>query len=199
MNVWDMFSIIYIFLTVGTFIPTVFALLKKVKLNPGGYGFEKSKFSEEGKEILVSHYTRIQGTLIFWKNKASLFQRFHYYTLVWSIPVSIIIPIVIQYNSTNNTKIFLTIMSVHIAIIQAFHKGLKIENNFKAFRLGESEFYDIYRRMLDRPESFGIGEKEQIENYFIAVEEIRKNVRNAEADNFPALKESISDKCQKPI
>lgn len=61
--------------------------------------------------------------------------------------------------------------------------------NFKAFRQGESEFYDTQRRLLDNPKSFGATEEEQLDAYFQAVALIRKQVRNAETGTYAGLEE----------
>ena len=192
MTIWTIALICYIGFSILTFIPVGVAMLKKVKLHHGGESFEESPhFSEESKKELMQHYSRIHGTLIFWKNKAEWYKRFHFYTLLWTIPVSILIPIISQsLDTTTESKLFLTIISSHIAILFAFHRALKVENNFKAFRHGESEFYDLYRRLLDRPLTFGNTEEVQLENYFSEVEKIRKSVRIAETDNFPMIEDN---------
>jgi len=59
----------------------------------------------------------------------------------------------------------------------------------KAFRHGESEFYDTYRRLLDRPETFGADETEQVKQYLEDVELIRRYVRNAETDSLPMIED----------
>ncbi len=161
---WGLASIIYILTAILSFIPVIFAILKKVKLNPGGFSFPDSPhFNENNRLLLQQHYSRIYGTLIFWKNKAEWHRRFHIYTICWTIPISILIPIITQYVDINfESKLFLTIISTHTALLIAFHRALKVENNYKAFRHGESEFYDLYRRLLDRPKSFGENEEEQI-------------------------------------
>jgi len=191
MNNWEIAVLLYIILALITFIPVLIAILRKVKLNPGGEAFDSSPhFNDANKQLLNSHYSRIYGTLIFWKNKAEWNKRFHMYTLIWSIPASILIPIITQsVDDLNSSKLFLTIISSHIAIVIGFHRALKIENNYKAFRQGESEFYDMYRRLLDRPLSFGSSEEEQIDNYFKEAESIRRFVRNAETDNFPMIED----------
>jgi hypothetical protein len=190
-NIWLALTISYILLAILTFLPTFRAMIKKVKLYPGGSSFSESPhFSEETINLLNQHYSRLQGTLIFWKNQASKYHRFHFYCLGWTIPSAILIPIVTQsIDGSPLSKLFLTIVSTHTAILLSFHKGFKIENNLKAFRHGESEFYDLYRRLLDRPLSFGDTEEKRLENYFAEVETIRKYVRNAETDNFPTLEE----------
>lgn len=78
-------------------------------------------------------------------------------------------------------------LSAHIALVLAFHRGLKVGERFKAFRHGESEFYDLYRRFLDRPDTFGADENAQIAKYFEETEIIRKFVRNTETDSLPNL------------
>lgn len=190
-DVWNWSALIYLVIVVITFIPVLVALLKKVQLKPGGAGFDLSPhFTNENKELLEQHYSRIKGTLVFWKNQAEKFRYFHNYTLYWSIPISILIPVVTQsLDGEASSKLFLTIMSTHIAIIIALHRGLRVEKNYKAFRQGESEFYDLRRRFLDNPSDFGENEKEQIVKYFKEAETIRKNIRNAETDNFPTLQE----------
>lgn len=189
MDYWSYGVIIYISVAFITFLPTFKAILQGVELNPGGDSFKESVyFSEDSKKLLNQNFSRIQGTLAFWKNHAEKYKSFHYYCLFWTIPVSILIPILTQFiDGTANSKLLLTVVSSHIAIVLGFHRGFKVENNYKAFRQGESEFYDLYRRLLDRPESFGDSEKVQLANYFIQVETTRKNVRNAEVDNLPTV------------
>jgi len=189
MTPWTTSIICYIGLALVSFVPVVIAMLKKVKLHPGGETFSESPyFTDANKKLLQQHFTRLHGTLVFWKNKAEWHKRFHYYTLFWTIPVSILIPIITQtVDTTFEAKLFLTIISTHTALLIAFHRALKIENNFKAFRHGESEFYDLYRRLLDRPLSFGATEEKQLETYFIEVENIRRAVRIAETDNLPMI------------
>lgn len=189
---WTIAVITYIVIATLTFIPVLVAMLRKVKMVKDEKSFPESPhFSEASKKLLIENFKRLQGTLLFWKNKAAANKRFHYYTLCWSIPVSVLIPIILQgMDTTSESKLFLTIISCHSALLFAFHRALKIENNYKAFRQGESEFYDIWRRLLDRPESFGDTEKTQLEAYFIEVEKIRRAVRIAETDNFPMIEET---------
>jgi uncharacterized membrane protein YhaH (DUF805 family) len=196
LSTWDYASSAYILVALVSFIPVLTAILRKVKLNPGGDSFPKSPhFKEDNRILLQQHYTRIYGTLIFWKNKAEWHRRFHYYSICWTIPISILIPIITQYINTEfDSKLFLTIISTHTALLIAFHRAFKVENNYKAFRHGESEFYDLYRRLLDRPKSFGATEDEQIENYFIEVEKIRRAVRLSETDNLPILEDQMKQK-----
>ena len=187
---WDIASICYFCVAAMTFIPVLRAMLRKVKLHDGGSSFSQSThFDDEDTKRLEQNFSRIRGTLVFWKNKAEWNKRFHVYTLSWTIPVSLLVPIVSQSigQTSDGANFFLTLISSHTALLIAFHRALKVENNFKAFRHGESEFYDLYRRLLDRPDTFGEKTSEQINNYFTEVERIRKSVRIAETDNLPML------------
>lgn len=195
-DIWFIFFLIYIIVALASFAPVLCAILKQVKLNPGGDSFNASlHFSENEKMILEQHYSRIYGTLTFWKNQSEKYRRFHIYTLLWTIPSSVLIPLITQFvTSENFSKEFLTLVSTFTAILLAFHRGLKIEDNYKSFRHGESEFYDTYRRLLDRPESFGDSTQEQISNYFQEVEQIRRFVRKAETDNLATADDKINKK-----
>lgn len=189
MDYWLFATFLYVIIAALSFIPILLAILGKVKLHPGGKSFDSSiHFNQSEKELLIEHYSRIAGTLGFWKNQALKFKRFHYYVLCWTIPSAVLIPIITQtITENNNSKLFLTVISSYTAILLAFHRGLKVEDNFKSYRHGESEFFDTYRRLLDRPNSFGQDKSDQIERYFTEVEIIRKYVRNAETDNLAAL------------
>lgn len=196
LDIWYILCMTYSAIAILTFLPVLCAILQKVTLNPGGESFEKSiYFSEEEKIALKQHFTRIHGTLIFWKNQAEKYKRFHLYTLFWTIPSSVLIPLVTQFISDGNaSKQFLTLISTFVAILVAFHRAFKVEDNYKAFRHGESEFYDTYRRLLDTPNSFGKSSTEQIENYFQQVEQIRRFIRKAETDNLATADEKIKSR-----
>ncbi|MBL0520120.1 MULTISPECIES: hypothetical protein [Aeromonas] len=191
-DIWNVASSLYFFIALITFLPILQALFKKVALHPGGKSFEESNyFPDSEKEKLISHYSRMAGTLGFWKNQALKFKRFHYYVLCWTIPSSVLIPVITQVTSElNGSKFFLTLISSFTAILLAFHRGLKVEDNYKSYRHGESEFFDTYRRLLDRPETFGCTIDKQLNTYFTEVESIRRYVRNAETDNLATMDEA---------
>jgi hypothetical protein len=65
-----------------------------------------------------------------------------------------------------------------------------VEANYRAFRQGESEFYDLYWRFLDEPATFGKTEEVQLRRYFSETEAIRRYVRAAEIGNLPSLDDS---------
>jgi hypothetical protein len=194
MDYWIAAIYAYVALAGVTLIPAIRNLVGRVPLYPGGSSFSDSDyFSEPIKKQLEQHFTRIQGTLRFWKKKAAIYTSFHYYCVVWTILSSWAVPLIgaiTPQNGGSNAKWLLVTISSHVALSLSFHRGLKVAEGMKAFRLGESEFYDLYRRLLDRPKSFGENEEKQIEQYFAEVERIRRLVRSAETDSLPDV-ESI--------
>ena len=191
MSIWGWLICAYLALALLTFLPTLIALLSAVQLKEGGASFDQSSFSSEAKECLSQHFSRMQGTLSFWKREATRNSRFHYYCLSWTIISSSLMPFLTQAVDPNDpaSKWFLTTIAAHIALLLGFHRGLKVAERFKAFRHGESEFYDTYRRLLDRPDTFGKNEEAQISKYYEEVEVIRRFVRNAETDRLPMLED----------
>src|SRR5207247_2136471 len=85
------------------------------------------------------------------------------------------------------SKWLLVIISSHVALALSFHRGMNVSEGMKVYRLGESEFYDLYRRLLDRPKAFGKTEDEQLDTYFSEVERIRRIVRLSETEAIPGI------------
>jgi hypothetical protein len=191
MTIWSLLIVVYLGLALITLLPTLKVLVSGVRLNEGGASFKESGFSENGKARLEQHFSRLKGTLAFWKREATRSSRFHYYCLSWTIISSSIMPFLTQAIDPKDaaSKWLLTIIAAHIALLLSFHRGLKVAEHFKAFRHGESEFYDTYRRLLDSPDSFGPDEDKQLQKYFEEVETIRRFVRNAETDSLPMLED----------
>jgi len=187
MNPWLIAMLGYLGLVAITFLPVAAVLLRKIELHDGGPGPDQSPlFSEDAKTRLQQNHSRLLGTLSFWKKKAEFYKRFHFYSLGWVIPSSVLLPFLAQAITQDPySKWFLSVVAAFSAVLLSFQKWLKAEQNYKAFRLGESAYYDLRRQMLDRPRSFGETEDAQLETYFLQVEEIRRRVRDAEIDNFP--------------
>jgi hypothetical protein len=190
-NPWVFASVGYLVLAAITFVPTLLAIFRRVRLNGGSPSFRDSPhFSDGAKLLLEQHDQRILGTLGFWKNQAAKYGRFHFYVLSWTIPSAILIPILTQVGDGSvPARAFLTIVSAQTAVLLAFHRALRVEANFAAFRSGESDFYDLRRRLLDRPAVLGATEEDRVQRYFAETEIIRKLVRQAETNNFPTVEE----------
>lgn len=195
MDTWIICIMFYIVSLFVSFWPVVRAAARKVELHPGGAGFDECPhFDEATKKLLNQHYSRIQGTLGYWKNQASLYKALHYYCLIWTIPSAVFIPVLTPFIKDGNfSKVTVTLVSAMTAVLLSFHKGLKVEDNLKAYRHGESEFYDLVRRLLDRPQSLGKDQTAQIDTYFEEVSRIRRFVRNAETDNLGTLDDARTE------
>jgi|SRR5712671_2445669 len=191
MNSWDLAAIIYAVIALLTFLPVLVPMLRGVKLYPGGVSLEQSPhFSDQSKKLLSDHYSRITGTLGFWKKQSTIYKRFHYYCVCWTLISAWLVPLLATIGVEGAQRWLIVTVSSHVALALSFHRGLRVPDMLRAFRLGESQFYDTHRRLLDRPLTFGKGESEQLDTYFAAVEEVRKFVRAAEADSMPAIEQS---------
>lgn len=188
-NAWETTLTIYCVLALTTLLPVLRVWTQPVKLLPSGPSFDASPLlTEKAKTRLIGHYQRLQGTLGFWKTRAERYRALHFYCVAWSIPPAVLVPFLIQaMNNGSMGKWCVTVMAAHAALMLGFHRALKVEHNYQAFRHGESEFYDLYRRLLDRPHAFGETEDEQLDSYFEQVEKLRQFVRHAETDNFASL------------
>lgn len=187
---WRLAAFLFIVAAIYTLKPR----RTKSEINPVNTPDPFSKsiyFSEKSKKKLQQHYSRFYEILSYWKRQEEKYKHFHYYCLYWSIPSSILVPIISQVKG-DDARLFLTVISTHTAILLAFHKGFKVDKNYKTFRHGVLEFNDTLRRLLDRPSSFDDNSNSQqrlIENYFEAVERITKYVRIAETGNLPNVEE----------
>lgn len=191
MDVWSLAIWAYVAAATTTLAPTLYALFRGVQLNPAGASFDESTtFSSEAKKRLSQHYSRISGTLGFWKSRAAVYTKFHYYCIIWTILSAWAVPLVgviAPQVEGSPSKWLLVIISSHVALALSFHRGMKVSEGMKAYRLGESEFYDLYRRLLDRPKLFGKSEDEQLDAYFSEAERVRKLVRLSETEAIPDI------------
>lgn len=184
MNNWEIASSVYAALATLTLAPVIHVFLKKETPVPVPPDIEKSPlFSPEARLRILKHYERISGTLGFWRNEALKYKYLSTYTTLWVIPSTIAIPVLTQINSQNGATLLITLISSHSAIFISLSKALKTEANFRSNRMGESAFYDLYRRLMDAPQTIGKTEEEQLERYFLAVEEIRQKARTDEVLN----------------
>lgn len=177
----------YLILALSTFFPVLMSILEKDSQSKKDIkpSYSKSKyFNNLEKKRLEQHFYRYNRTLKFWRNKVSKYTKFHYYCIFWTIPASIITPVLTQLISGSNTsKLLLTIISTHVAILLTFHRSFKVNNMIVVFRKGESNFYDHYRKILDNPTFFGNTTEEQLKKFFLITEDIRKSNRYIEVES----------------
>jgi hypothetical protein len=135
MSGWSVAIVVYTGIAVLTALPILKILMRGVKLNPGGASFQDSpSFSEAARLRLAQHYSRMAGTLGFWKKQAELYKWLHYYTLCWTVPSAVAIPFLIQAITADPYSRWLaTIVSGFTAVLLSFHSALKVDANYKAF------------------------------------------------------------------
>lgn len=183
-GMWVNIIEVYIGISLLTFIPILNSILFGEVILHNKIDFQDSKFIDENKEKLELINERMRGTLIFWKNKVRIYKNLHYYSVIWSTLISVVMPILIQLTNSDG-KLLITIISTHSALLIAFHKGFKIESNYKRYRICESNFYDAYREMLHYSGSDPGETEKKIQEYVKIVEATRKDGREIEIDNIP--------------
>ncbi|TKD44651.1 hypothetical protein [Azotobacter chroococcum] len=105
MNIYQILFWSYLFLAVATLLPTLKDVIAGVKLNPGGASFEQAThFSAENRTRLQDHYTRMMGTLGFWKKRAETYTSFHYYCVIWTILSAWAVPIIASLAPTATSE-----------------------------------------------------------------------------------------------
>ena len=97
MNLWLLATLGYLGVAALTFVPVASALLRRIRLHDGGDGPDESPlFSEGARTRLRQNHSRLLGTLQFWKKRSECYKRFHYYSLGWIIPSSVLMPVLTQ-------------------------------------------------------------------------------------------------------
>ena len=185
---WEYLFYLVILGATITMVPIVLAFLEKVKLNKVPRWFGEADSFEEQKDRLVSHELRIEGTLVYWKNKAAAHHRLHVARVSWSLISAVTLPVIVQFfDKTDPWSIaFLTALTVFSGLIVALAHAMKSEEMFRGFRECESDYYDVARALLDHPGSTPDDRKEQVDNFFKTAERIRKAGRKVETSRPPS-------------
>ncbi|GEM_PF-997101 len=197
--VWAILIAIYLVAALGTFIPVIQAYrvpitphpekknAKPVEVVPSNTEKqidESPDFDPDTKLRLKQHYKRIEGALKVWKKMADQNKRVHQYSMFWLTLSAPLVPIMTQAIDGPVSKLFLTLVSLHAAVLLSFQRVLKPDQAYQAYRQSESDFYDLYRRMLDNPSAFGPDRKTQLQRYYMEVETVRKAARRREIQEY---------------
>ncbi|MFK5969152.1 MAG: hypothetical protein QM487_03395 [Candidatus Marithrix sp.] len=168
--------------------PIILAFLKKVKLNKAPKWFGEADSFEEQKDRLVAHELRIEGTLLFWKNKATAHYYLHIARVSWSLMSAVTLPVIIQfYDKTDSWSVaFLTAFTVFSGFIVALAYAMKSEDMSRGLRECESDYYDVARALLDDPGSTPDERKKQVDNFFETAKRIRQAGRKVETNRPPS-------------
>ncbi|WML25657.1 hypothetical protein [Neobacillus sp. OS1-33] len=141
---------------------------------------------DELKEWLETEYKSLNGVLKNWQKKAWTYKWLHYYIISWVTIIPFTIPFLLGYVQQNNYAMLLVkVASLLSAVLLGIHSTFKIQDNYKKFRLFESQVYDLVRRMIAYPESFGDKDEKRRIRFFEEIQKIREAGRNAEIENIP--------------
>lgn len=170
---------------VCTIVPISHAFLKRVQLNEVGPWFHNAKQFGDQQQRLVDHFTRIRGTLVFWKNKAAAHHRLDMARVIWSLISAVGLPVLIQFFDPLNpwSVGFLTGLTTWTGFIVALAYTMKSEQTYQGLRQQESDYYDISRNLLDFTKADAKDLEKTIVVYFRTVEPIRQTGRNVETSS----------------
>ncbi|EJS74568.1 hypothetical protein [Bacillus cereus] len=144
------------------------------------------EIGDELKEWLETEYKNLTGVLGIWQKKAWTYKWLHYFIISWVTIIPMIIPFLLGYVQHNNYAMLLVkVASLLSAVLLGIHSTFKIQDNYKKYRLFESQVYDLVRRMKADPASFGDTDSQRRIGFFEAIQRVRDEGRNAEIDNIP--------------
>ena len=76
-NLWFIGCLVLTLAILLTLAPIVYAFLKQIKLEAPDAWFKQSEAFTDQQARLRDHEGRIQGTLLYWKNKAAAHKRLY--------------------------------------------------------------------------------------------------------------------------
>ena len=173
---------------IGTTVPIIWGFLGYATLHPPGDWFDSSKELTEYRTRLVSHYSRISGTLVYWKTKAAAHQRLYYSQVIWASMSGVTLPVLIQYfeKSSQWPTVFLTILTTWNGILLVLAFTLNSRELYRGFRQQESDFYDESRRLLNKARHDDPELHDKVEEYINLVASIRRVGRRIETGTPPS-------------
>lgn len=172
---------------ISTLIPILHSFLEFGELFEPGDWFDTSEELIEHRDRLMSHYSRIKGTLKFWKNKAATHQRLHYCQVIWGALTGVALPVLVQYfEKTTWPTLFMTAITTWNAVLLTLSFTLKSREQYRGFRQQESDFYDESRRLLNTAKKDDPELAQKVEEYIRLVSSIRRVGRRVETGTPPS-------------
>ncbi len=196
---WFIIMAVYLLAVLLSLVPTIRAYLKpipKVKLVMDETQIKSNKLTPDELEQVQRNFSQMAGALRYWNKQVRQAKFFHYYALIWTTVGTILVPLLLPYvGNSPFAQLLITLISLHTALLLAFHRLLKPDRTFQGFRQIESGYYDLIRDMLDRPYLVEDPEKKmpRIDNYIEKVKRFRLDARRMETqESFPALDTAVA-------
>ncbi|MFN8528994.1 MAG: hypothetical protein U0670_10310 [Anaerolineae bacterium] len=219
---WILLTVLYGILITGSFLPTLRENLRMGETNeetkPDSRWFrwrskpnrsvfrevfiEESGLTAEEQKALLSKFREMRGTLVYWKKQVAQNKQFHLYVMLWTSVAALLIPIVTQAISdqTPSTKVFLTVISLHSGILLAFHRLLKPNQAFRAYREVESKYYDLLREYLATAPADTAQITQRLQDFTMRASILRQEGRRLElAEFFPSLDQAAVEALNRPL
>ena len=173
---------------VTTALPIIWSFLGFSDLNDPGPWFNNAANLGAQASRLQAHYERIEGTLRFWKNKATAHYRLHLARVMWSLISSVSLPVLVQRFEKNEpgAVLFMTALTTWVGLISILAYTLKSEEKYQGFRQQESDFYDEGRRLLDFADPNDPNFKDRVDGYIRTIDQVRKVGRRVETGSPPS-------------
>ncbi|MGV9804571.1 hypothetical protein [Micromonospora chersina] len=173
---------------VTTALPIIWSFFGFLELNDPGPWFTSAANLGTQASRLQAHYGRIEGTLRFWKNKATAHYRLHLARVMWSLISSVSLPVLVQRFEKNEpgAVLFMTALTAWTGLISILAYTFKSEEKYQGFRQQESDFYDEGRRLLDFADPNDPRLKERVDDYIRTIDQVRRVGRRVETGSPPS-------------
>lgn len=185
---WQAGTMVLFVSIIATIAPIIWSFLGLTDLFPPGEWFDSSEELSEYRSRLISHYSRITGTLRFWKSKAAAHQRLYNAQVIWATLSGVALPVLVQYfnKTTYWPTLFLTILTSWNGVLLALTFTLNSRELHRGFRQQESDFYDESRRLLNAARKDDPQLSTKVEEYIELVASIRRVGRRVETGAPPS-------------
>jgi hypothetical protein len=132
-----------------TIVPIVLSFLGFAELNDPGEWFDSADQLGGQKQRVMAQYTRIKGTLRFWKNKAAAHHRLHLARVIWSLISGVSLPVLVQrYDKADVwSTLFMTMLTSWTGFIVALAYTFKSEEKYQGFRQHIGKYLSSLRKL----------------------------------------------------
>lgn len=186
---WWQAGVAVLVISIGsTLAPILFSFLNFAQLNDPGDWFNTASQLGNEQARVEAHYSRIRGTLRFWKNKAAAYHRLHLARVYWSLLSAVALPVLIQHFDRANkwSVLFMTILTTWTGLVVAISYTFKSEEKYQGLRQQESDFYDVSRKLLDTVVPGDPDLTDKVNKYIETVSSIRRTARRVETGSPPS-------------
>ncbi len=157
---------------VATALPILWSFLASGAERPRSLVHQRRQPGHSGAQA-AGPLRAIEGTLRFWKNKATAHYRLHLARVMWSLISSVSLPVLVQRFEKDEpgAVLFMTALTAWTGLISILAYTLKSEEKYQGFRQQESDFYDEGRRLLDFADPRDPKFKERVDGYIRTIDQ----------------------------